>query len=624
MVFILAAAVLWYGLPFTDYKGMYADFRKKAFSYLNLVADSKREKLNLWLRERRADAEVLAKDPYIIRETEKQLASPPEKITQESATDLNVFLTQIKNTYRDYHRIEILAAGSGKQLSSSTPGSGPQSPAWPLPAPEDLSVGALDAIVLMPSGADGDLFLLINKTLSLTPDRETPGQIRAILRLAIHTRDILRPLMMLGGDLGETGEVVLFNSDRRIITPLKFPPANSKNAELFTYQIDSPMARLAAQGGEGAAQSVDYRGVAVLGAFRHIAINNATHWRLIAKQDEAEIFAPLRRTFFSYGVIGALCLFIAAIFSLIMARSLSRPIEHISNALLNVQQGSLEAQLPRENSAETAILAEGFNAMLSEIRERRGALEAQVAQRTAQLACINNELTQEINRRIKSEKDKELLLREIHHRVKNNMQVIISLMNLQSDYSDNEFVRNMFRNTRNRVSAMALAHELLYRKPELDEIDGYEYLTGLVKNLSSTIAALDPSIRIYTRVHSDVVFLKPDILIPCGLIVNELVTNSLKYAFPPGFLPPGATPEITVELRRESPGRYTLSVRDNGCGLPPELDPENTHTLGLQLVTALASQLEGALRISRSGGATFSITFNDAAKHFHMEEEHTV
>jgi PAS domain S-box-containing protein len=197
-------------------------------------------------------------------------------------------------------------------------------------------------------------------------------------------------------------------------------------------------------------------------------------------------------------------------------------------------------------------------------------------------------------------KEKEVLLKEIHHRVKNNLQIISSLLNLQSGYIHDEHAGEMFKESRNRVKSMALIHEKLYQSKDLARIDFAEYVRHLTTHLFRSYGVNTHAVSL--KINIDKILLDIDTAIPCGLIVNELVTNSLKYAFPPGVIG-----EIRVDLRRENDGRLALLVSDNGAGLPADFDFRQTDSLGLQLVSTLTDQLEATLAVDRTGGTSFKI-----------------
>ena len=198
--------------------------------------------------------------------------------------------------------------------------------------------------------------------------------------------------------------------------------------------------------------------------------------------------------------------------------------------------------------------------------------------------------------------EKEVLLSEVHHRVKNNLQVISSLLNLQARTVDDAQVGEMFRESRNRVRTMALTHEQLYRSEDLARVDLGRYVRDLAGSLFRSYG-VDPQV-VSLRLDVGELSLPLDSAIPCGLIINELVSNSLKHAFPDG-----RRGRIAISLQREGPGQATLRIADDGAGIPEDVDLRETASLGLQLVTSLVDQIQGALEEDRGDGTAFRITF---------------
>jgi PAS domain S-box-containing protein len=198
--------------------------------------------------------------------------------------------------------------------------------------------------------------------------------------------------------------------------------------------------------------------------------------------------------------------------------------------------------------------------------------------------------------------EKEVMLKEIHHRIKNNMQIISSLLNLQAKKIRYSKYRELFNDSRNRVLSMALVHEKLYKSENLARVDFAKYATDLVKNLLRSYNLMRAKIKFKIEVTG--IDLGVDLAIPCALIINELVSNSLKYAFPNG-----EGGELHISFYKDVMGRYILSVSDNGVGLPSYLDFRKAKTLGLQLVNTLTGQLKGDIKLDNTRGAKFTITF---------------
>lgn len=204
-------------------------------------------------------------------------------------------------------------------------------------------------------------------------------------------------------------------------------------------------------------------------------------------------------------------------------------------------------------------------------------------------------------------RDKEVLLKEIHHRVKNNLQVISSLLNLQASLLDDARMREKFQDSIDRVRSMAILHELLYGTKDLSRIRVNEYLTSLVDSLKKTYYTESSYIRILLELQNVDDLLDLDKAVPFGLIINELVSNAFKYAFV-GRGDGQVSIRLEDELVNGVP-HYRLTVADNGVGLPADVEPGKTNTLGLDLVCTLSTQLDGDFQLIRENGTRFVFLF---------------
>jgi two-component sensor histidine kinase len=198
--------------------------------------------------------------------------------------------------------------------------------------------------------------------------------------------------------------------------------------------------------------------------------------------------------------------------------------------------------------------------------------------------------------------EKEVLLKEIHHRVKNNLQVISSLLSLQAGSSQDPETLRLLRESHTRVKSIALIHEKLYQSPNLTQVDIQHYIRSLTEYLCTSYG-LDPE-KIRLRLDLEQAYLGIGTAIPCGLIINELVSNALKHAFPGD-----REGEIYVGLHRKGDGEYALVVKDNGIGLPEDLDFPHANTLGMELVGSLVEQLDGRACWSTCSGTNVCISF---------------
>lgn len=237
-------------------------------------------------------------------------------------------------------------------------------------------------------------------------------------------------------------------------------------------------------------------------------------------------------------------------------------------------------------------------------------LEQQVRARTAWLAQTNAALRAEIQaheyleRRLRAAlQEKEVLLKEVHHRVKNNLQVVASLLDMQADSIADRSIRALFGDSQQRIQSIALIHESLSQASHVEtHVRTDDYLPRLSHQLLKAYRA--PSDRLTLRVQAAPVWLEVQMAIACGLLVTELVTNSFKYAFPDCRVG-----EIYITLRQEAAGGCVLIVGDTGVGLPDGLDVRATKSLGWQLVCLLTEQLRGTIELEGHGGTTVTISF---------------
>ncbi len=200
--------------------------------------------------------------------------------------------------------------------------------------------------------------------------------------------------------------------------------------------------------------------------------------------------------------------------------------------------------------------------------------------------------------------EKEVLLKEVHHRVKNNLQIISSLLNLQMSQSTDPALTEGLRESQSRVRAMALIHEKLYQSEDLARVDMSSYISSLTSALVTTYRMAAGKVDV--QIDTSNIFLDLESAIPCGLIVNELISNSLKYAFPGD-----RTGVINVSFKEKQTGFFTLLVTDDGVGLPKGFNPEKGSSLGLKLVSSLVKQIQGEMTVANEVGVNYEINFSN-------------
>jgi two-component sensor histidine kinase/CheY-like chemotaxis protein len=237
------------------------------------------------------------------------------------------------------------------------------------------------------------------------------------------------------------------------------------------------------------------------------------------------------------------------------------------------------------------------------------AVFADLFRKTQALAAANRALEIEVTERKQAEermaaalRDKETLLKEVHHRVKNNLQVISSLLDLQARQTQDAGVRGVLAESQGRVRVMALIHQLLYERRDFSRVDLGQYLERLTQIVRNAYP-VDPQ-RIALKLEVAEVSLDLERAMPCALLVNELVTNAFKYAFPGD-----RKGEIGLCLKPRREGQAVLTIRDDGVGLPVGVDITEASSLGLQLVRLFVDQMHGSLRVGPGPGASFELRF---------------
>ncbi|MGB8220134.1 MAG: PAS domain S-box protein, partial [Methanoregula sp.] len=243
-----------------------------------------------------------------------------------------------------------------------------------------------------------------------------------------------------------------------------------------------------------------------------------------------------------------------------------------------------------------------------DLENARSDLEQKVLSRTRELKEVNESLLAEIALRNKAEneivaslKEKEMLLKEIHHRVKNNMQVVSSLLFMQARAQKDEKVKEILKESQDRIKSIALVHEKLYQSKDFDQIDYADYLRKITDHLFESYQVDQRIITLHLNAEKAVLHI--DKAVPCSLIINEMISNSLKHAFPGG-----RKGVITIDFKK-SGDKYIVTYSDDGIGIPDSVIFDRTESLGMQLIRGLTKQINGSIELDKASGTKYTVTF---------------
>lgn len=399
--------------------------------------------------------------------------------------------------------------------------------------------------------------------------------------------------------MGETGEAYLVNNSNKImLTKSRF----IEGADLKQVVDTAPIRKTTKHGVEMTGIYPDYRGVSIIGASAYFPEYG---WTLLAEMDLAEAFAPLRGLSITALVVGSLCGAVAIGMGVVFSLSASRSINRLKSATEIMASGDLIYRVDINRKDEIGALASGFNVMAGKLN----LLYVSMKSRTVELIKAIKKLKAEIAKRNRAEeqikislREKEILLGEVHHRVKNNLQIISSLLDMGSMQTQNQETIDLFTDCRNRVDSIALVHAQLYKSERFDNIDMEEHIKQLSKYLLQ-IYASKKTIKFVIK-HADI-HLSITRAIPCALVLNELISNAIKHAYKEG-----QKGTIGISMLESSDGAMTISVKDDGMGIPEEIDIDRTNSLGLSLVRNLVyKQLGGIINIKRNRGTELIIEF---------------
>jgi two-component sensor histidine kinase/HAMP domain-containing protein len=367
--------------------------------------------------------------------------------------------------------------------------------------------------------------------------------------------------------LGQTGTSFLIGADFTGLTTL----SSQDNQSKAPIRSDEGVRRAVEDRVEGQGLYRDFRNVPVLGVYAWLPILKVA---LVVEQSQEEAFRPFAEIVLINVVVALIAIILALLAATFVTRGIARPLVTLSATATRIAAGDLDQVVTLHRQDEIGELAKAFNHMTGRLRLTIVELQTELTERQraeAELRASEERLRESEAQIRKSLSEKETLLRELHHRTKNNMGVIIALLELQALDIDDARLNDAIAETTGRIRSMALVHQKLYEARDLSHINLREYIEELA--LLLTASYLVPPARLSTIHELEDISVLIDTAIPCGLILNELISNALKYAFPGG-----RKGEIRLELRKLEGGEIRLRVSDDGVGLPEGFDPGRTDT----------------------------------------------
>ncbi|MBZ0107740.1 MAG: HAMP domain-containing protein [Candidatus Scalindua rubra] len=550
------------------YKHVHDRTRDEVFGQLRSMSYSLNNQLGLLLSKRRCRVADFSSDGFIRDRVEQINQMPPEsfQINEELNTHL---IVNKKRLDPDILEIEILNQ-KGKVIASTSKeeiGADRSHEDYfriPFVLLENKGPYFSDALQ---SSETRDAFHLVFSTLLTERILQRPlgvivtkvkGDIlQGVLNQYMHHPD--------KEGFGPFGEIYIVNRD-------KIKIADASNGVIFNQIVDTKEVQEVLVSKEELSDIYkNYKGVPVLGSALFVPEAN---WVIIAEKSVKEAFLPLTKIKYIFVFSGGGVFFLVLFLGFVISAKMNVIIKKMTEGIKRIANGNLEHPIAiGKRNDEIGEVVESFNSMTIKLKE-----------------LLN---------------EKELLMREIFHRVKNNMQVISSLLSLQCKYIKDEKYIEMVKESQDRIKAMALIHENLYRSKDLSNIDFNDYVKSLVNGLLLSYK-MDTN-KITLKINIKTFFFAIETAIPCGLIINELISNSLKYAFPEG-----RDGEINISLRSLDNDELEIIVSNDGVNFPNDLDFRDTESLGLRLVTNLAeNQLHGKIELNRSKGTEFKIRFKE-------------
>lgn len=529
-----------------------------AQTHLKTVAILKRQAIEKWTENLKNSLLWMSQEPLIRRETSDLIINGQSEQEKQAAYSSLVARFKRSVAFGDIVQVSLIDKNSGQIIASSAP-------SW---------VGKFrDTAPFFEQGKKelfvSDIFFSLSMgrptMVASGPIKNEDGELLAVL--VVHANfEELSDIMVERTGLSQTTETFLVNKSNLLITNTVFAPAGA-----FKKWIFGEGAKWAIEGKSDVDVFIDYRGKEVIGAYFWLPERKLA---LIAKQDVEEAFAPIavlgqKIVMIALG-IGIMAVLAGALFG----NKIIKPIRRLVVATQAIGAGELDHRICSGAKDEIGTLSNAFDDMAESLKNKTISLS-----------------------------EKEVLLREIHHRVKNNLQMVQSLLSLQIGKFVDDDVVDALKDSMHRITSIAMVHETLYKADDLSTIDLDSYFQDLVKYLMKSLR--QSSTDVDTVCSIEQIPMNLDGVISCGLIINELATNALKYAFTGR-----AKGTIHIRLQQTDERSAELVVADDGIGVDDTTTLMDRNTLGVNLVQILANnQLEGDVTVENDGGLKYRVTF---------------
>ncbi len=606
-----------FGVPFTTFKGEYEQHQIEVFQNLNLVADLKKDRIERWMDERRGDARVLSESSIltsyvvsllpIIDKSIAENISGKELSAKLKGKKVHQALTQhlnlVKESYAVYDKIQIAYAATGT-IVASTEDEDLDTDIHPHNSiAKIIHQGYREIIDIGKDPSSDDLKLFVFRSIDLYGE----DQASAVLIMQISSRDFIKPMLHTGGGMGMTGEALLISQDVKILNILKHLLADGTTAIPLEYQIVAKPAVLAAQGQEGLITAEDYRGEAVLAAYRHIRITSELGWGLVVKRDQAEVFSPLRESIFYRIIVGSVCAFLMFGLTILIAGNISRPIRRLSKAAREVEEGNFAFRTLIKSYDEVGVLASAFDSMVRQIQDWNKNLNKLVKDRTHELESKNAEL--------------ERYTYTVSHDLKSPLITIKGFLGmLEKDLikGDKERIKKDINHINNAALKMNQLLDELLELSRVGKVVGTKKevaLKDLANEALNLVGGQIEKQEVQVKIAPDlpVVYVDRSRLVE---VFQNLIGNAVKHM----DKQTGSCIEIGV---KQENGEEVYYVRDNGIGIEPryhenvfglfnKLDQASEGTgIGLAIVKRIIEVHGGRIWIESEGkgkGTAFCFT----------------